>query len=410
MDKNKSNPILDAKEIQKMVENNTKSILKDIMEEGIRTNMKKMIKESDDDDEYEEEVEVEETPVEDTDTDTPVEDGVDDVDDVDIEGGEGEEDDFSEFEVDDETLDLTDASDEDLIKVFKKVQDDTEVEVKRTEGGVEVSDNETGAEYIIDLDGLDEANLGYTTKYQRPTGIDIPSGKGFKGNKPLGDKSSPNKDSSRNYGTKIGDGKPFNENEEINLDETEEIEEEKARTMNRRYRAGVLPQQFPKQTDRTGDYVRIGAQLEPTKGSSNESKISKIEKELKTLKEENIILKECVRQFKEAAQSYYVTSHEVAMTNCKLAKAINLFTENATTLEEKRNILERLQNCKTEQEINSLHESIKTELKSKQPLLEENIDKGFEGQEKTVAKKPIFVNEDVQRTLGLMNRVMSVRN
>jgi len=398
MSKKIDNPILDAKEIQEMVKLNTESILKNIMEESIKTNMRNMIKESDDED-YEEEVEVEETPVE-------VEVNVD----ADNDGGEGE-DDFSEFEVDDDTLDLTDASDEDLIKVFKKVQGDTEVEVTKTDSGVEINDNETGAEYIIDLDELDEANLGYTTKYQRPTGINIPSGTGFQGNKPLGDKNSPNTDSgARNYGQRIGDGAPFNENEEVDLDESsDEVGEGKARTMNRRYRAGVLQQQVPDQTWRTGNYVRHGGQLEPTL-SANESKISKIEKELKQLKEENIILKECVRQFKESAQTYYVTSREVAMTNCRLAKAVNLFTENATTLEEKKTILERLQNCKTEKEINSLHETIKSELKNKQPLQENIIDKGFEAQEKTVVDKPIFINEDVQKSLGLMNRVLSVRN
>jgi hypothetical protein len=98
------------------------------------------------------------------------------------------------------------------------------------------------------------------------------------------------------------------------------------------------------------------------------------------------------------------------MTNCRLAKAVNLFTENATTLEEKKTILERLQNCKTEKEINSLHETIKSELKNKQPLQENIIDKGFEAQETTVVDKPIFINEDVQKSLGLMNRVLSVRN
>jgi hypothetical protein len=393
MSKTLNNPFLDAKELKEMVRLNTEATLKNIMEQSIKENMKNMIKESDDED-YEEEVEVEKEPVE--------------VDvDVEVEGGDAEEDDFSEFEVDDDTLDLTDASDEDLIKVFKKVQNDTQVEVTQDDGKVEVSDNETGAEYIIDLDGLDEANLGYTTTYQRPTGINIPAGTGFQGNKPLGDKNSPNNGSGnvRNYGKKIGDGAPFNESEEVDIDEG------KARTKNRRYRASVIQQNSYQgtnsNTQRYGDYVRDGGQLEKV----GESKIHKLEKQFNTLKEENKILKECVRQFKEAAQAYYVTSREVAMTNYRLGKVVNLFTENATTLEEKQNILERLQNCKTEPEINSLHEIIKTELKNKQPLYE-NINKGFEVPEtQTVTpniSKPIFINEDVEKTINFMNRVLSV--
>ena len=395
----KNNPLLDVKEIQEMVKLNTESALKSIVEQQIKENMKKIIKESDEE-EYKEEDEVE----------VNKEIDVKEPDEVEINIGvedEKGEDDFSEFQVDDDTLDLSDATDEDLIKVFKKVQDDTEVEVVKREGGVEISDNETGAEYIINLDDmddeyeLDEANLGYTDTYQRPTGINIPSGTGFQGNKPLGDKKSPNTDSGRNYAQSKGNSQPFTESEEIEMDEG------KARTKNRRYRASVIQQNSYQgtnsNTQRYGDYVRDGGQLEKV----GESKISNLEKQVKTLLEDNKILKECVKQFKEAAQGFYATSREVALTNTKLAKAINLFTENATTLEEKQAILERLQLCKSEKEINNLHETIKSELKSKQPL-QENIKKGFEIEEKTIVEKPIFINEDVQKTLGLMNRVLSV--
>jgi hypothetical protein len=429
MDKEKENPLLGIKEIQEMVKINAESSLRDMIKEGLDKTIKNMIINEADEEDYEEEdvvndqnVETDEAPESDSDyteeeeteeetvdtEETPVED------DIEV-AGEEEGEDFSNYEVEDDSLDLTDASDESLIKVFKKVENDTEVEVTDTgDGKVEVSDNETGAEYIIDLDGLDESNLGYTTKYQKNVGINIPAGKGFKGNKPLGDKSS---SSSKNVrpGTNKGNGKPFNvkesedmgvvTEEEIVTEEDEVVDENVTRTIGHgRYRAKNMPQTAVKAMNhaKRGGAVRVGAQL-----TTSESKISQLEKQFSTLKEENRILKECVKQFKEAAQAYYTTSREVAMTNCKLAKAINLFTENATTIEEKQNILERLQNCKTEKEINSLHETIKSELKNRQPLVE-NINKGFDKQEEKTDSKRLYINEEVQPVLNLMERVLNV--
>ena len=50
---------------------------------------------------------------------------------------------------DDEELDLTGASDEEVIAVFKKMGDEDEVEVIKDEDGIHLTDNETGAEYYI---------------------------------------------------------------------------------------------------------------------------------------------------------------------------------------------------------------------------------------------------------------------
>ena len=74
--------------------------------------------------------------------------------------GEGEEDgwdDFSQYEVGDDTYDLTGEKDYDnVIKVYKLLKDDDHVVVKKEGDSVELKDNETGAEYLIDLGGDDE--------------------------------------------------------------------------------------------------------------------------------------------------------------------------------------------------------------------------------------------------------------
>ncbi len=55
----------------------------------------------------------------------------------------------ADLDMGDEELDLTGASDEEVIAVFKKMSDEDEVEVVKDEDGIHLTDNETGAEYYI---------------------------------------------------------------------------------------------------------------------------------------------------------------------------------------------------------------------------------------------------------------------
>ena len=82
--------------------------------------------------------------------------------DLDLDGGEGDE----ELELDlepmgmelgmgDDVLDMTMASDSEVVTVFKKLGPDDEVEVVKDADGIHLTDNETGAEYYI-KEGLEE--------------------------------------------------------------------------------------------------------------------------------------------------------------------------------------------------------------------------------------------------------------
>ncbi len=88
--------------------------------------------------------------------------------DLDLDAGEGDE----ELELDlepmgmelgmgDDVLDMTMASDDEVVTVFKKLGPDDEVEVVKDADGIHLTDNETGAEYYIkesleELDGMTE--------------------------------------------------------------------------------------------------------------------------------------------------------------------------------------------------------------------------------------------------------------
>ena len=74
--------------------------------------------------------------------------------------GEGEEegwDDFSGYKVGDDTYDLTGENDYDkVVRVYKLLQDDDQVVVKKEGDSIHLTDNEAGTEYLIDLGAEDE--------------------------------------------------------------------------------------------------------------------------------------------------------------------------------------------------------------------------------------------------------------
>lgn len=67
--------------------------------------------------------------------------------------GDGSEwDDFSNYQVGDNTYDLTGEKDyENVVKIYKLLKDDDEVVVKKDGDSIQLKDNEAGTEYLIDL-------------------------------------------------------------------------------------------------------------------------------------------------------------------------------------------------------------------------------------------------------------------
>ena len=68
---------------------------------------------------------------------------------------------FEEYKVGDDTYDLTGAKDgETPMKVWKLASEDDNIVIRKDEDKVEIKDNETGAEYLIDLGDSDESEQG----------------------------------------------------------------------------------------------------------------------------------------------------------------------------------------------------------------------------------------------------------
>lgn len=86
------------------------------------------------------------------------------------ESGEGEDEwnNYSQYQVGDDTYDLTGEEDYDqIVKVYKLMKDEDQVVVKKDGGTLQLQDNGTGAEYVIDLgtdDDMESSDEGYESE------------------------------------------------------------------------------------------------------------------------------------------------------------------------------------------------------------------------------------------------------
>ena len=62
---------------------------------------------------------------------------------------------FDKYKVSDDEYDFSNAEDDEIVKVYKLLKDDDQVVVTKSDDKVNIKDNETGAEYLIDLGGDD---------------------------------------------------------------------------------------------------------------------------------------------------------------------------------------------------------------------------------------------------------------
>jgi hypothetical protein len=180
--------LLDYNTLANSLKENTESAVKALLGEAVRDTYAKLL--SEDDDKDYEEGEVEDTSSDitnDAESSDVVDDGQADADaGMDAEGGEAEggeleggdsaiESDpvddgavegeggdewaeFDKYKVSDDEYDFTNAEDEEIVKVYKLMKNDDQILVHKDDNGnVNIQDNETGAEYLINLGDNGEA-------------------------------------------------------------------------------------------------------------------------------------------------------------------------------------------------------------------------------------------------------------
>ena len=488
--------LLDYNALANSLKENTESAVKTLLDEAVRDTYAKLLSEDDDKD-YEEE-EVEDTSsditndaesvdaatddVEGTDTgmeadkpidDAAVEGGDDTVVDGAEEGGEPSDEgdewaEFDKYKISDDEYDFSNAEDEEIVKVYKLMKNDDQILVHKDDNGnVNIQDNETGAEYLINLgdngeatgvaasepsddvitddEGADDfgaeddfenenndmnestermfelvleydSNVGYTDNYQKKDVMTNPGMSEPGKNVNDWDAGVPHgteKPWSGYPGKKNKADKPFNASKGKQLEEEEAVE-------------GAVEAPVEEATN-FGGYVQQNSASKshvPNSNGRNARSMSKGGKRVKGtvtprysggeedtvsesfMKRANKVLAEN-KELKATLTDVMTSLKEAAVTNHNLGMIIKLISENSTTQDEKKESISRFSNeAKTVEASKNLYESISRDLqKSKKMNITEEASLTVEGSKK-INETKIYQSPDVLDSLDLMHRMM----
>lgn len=353
---------------------------------------------------------------EDSDEETEEEDSETEEDDLEDEADV----DFEKYKVSDNTYDFRNAKDDEIVKVYKRLTDDNQVTVVMDNNKVEVSDKETGAEYIIDLSGdSDEASEtnyeieiddmkesriyeialnDYTDDYQdidvmttdgvqEPgKGRDIDNGVPKTTKKPWSHK----KDAAPFNGEKASTVECGVATADNNAPEMDETVAQKGGT-NR----AMGPKSHVPNTSCANNPKKHHASI------AGEYQNEGIAKKANQIFEENKKLKQQLDKITDMLR-------EAAVTNVNLGGIIKLISENATSKDEKRNIINRFTNeVHTIEESKRLYQTIAEELK-KNPHVTSNINEERQfgnSNAEVINESKFYQDEGLMNSLGLMHRI-----
>jgi hypothetical protein len=297
---------------------------------------------------------------------------------------------------DDDVVDMSSASDSEVLKIFKAMSPEDGIIVKKDGDDIEFSDGDN--EYIIKLDdedGMEEGPVfeGWQDEISEYDSEDMDM-------KEMSDYSMNDmSDYDMNEMDMDGDEEVVYEIEldgendmegmedgeeemsEISLDEPHEKEMgESSRTMGNGYRGGIQNK---------------------TKYKAG-NKREEMNEEVSKLKKQNGEYKKALVLFKEKL-------NEVAVFNANLAYATRLFTEVSTTRQEKLNILKRFDTISTLKESKNLYSRIKTELETKKPVTESVVDKitsaPSSSSTQVLSEAKAYENPQFKRMKDLMQKI-----
>ena len=157
--------LIQMKQVEEAIAENAKGILQSTMKEEISQLVKESLNEQDD------EIDLD-TDVETDDVDADVDNDEIDMDvDVDMDDDNSDMDVDMDMDMDSEEspIDLTDASDEEILKVFKAMGEDDGIIVKKDGNNVHLSDDNADVEYLVKLgeskeDEMQESDMNYEEK------------------------------------------------------------------------------------------------------------------------------------------------------------------------------------------------------------------------------------------------------
>ena len=299
--------------------------------------------------------------------------------DLDLDGGEGEELELDlepmgmELGMGDDVLDMTMASDDEVVTVFKKLGPDDEVEVVKDADGIHLTDNETGAEYYIkeSLDEMMDEDGEMCEGCVREEDEDEIV-----------------------YEIEMNDESVITDEDDSMEEEPMEEDHTLARTKGRQRKGGHRNRQTSESRITRKPVVR----RKPKTDTVSETKIMKEYKELKSKNNE----------YKKALNVFKDKLNEVALFNTNLAYVNRLFTEHSTTKKEKMEILKRFDNTDSVKESKSIYKVIKSELDRKTPIsesVENKVNKSVKSSKSDLNESTAYVDPQIVAIKDLKKRI-----
>jgi hypothetical protein len=348
-------------------------------------------------------------------------------------------------------MDMTGASDDEVLKVFKAMKPEDGIVVKKDGNTVEFGDGED--EYIIKLD--DEGNE--VEDYDTPEmgGDDTEMDENLYEIELDEDEDAPfekevHEDEDAPYEKKVSSKSGVNESKDApfekkakvkkDVHETEDAPFEKKAKVKKdvhedenapfekkaKVKQGVHEEEdmeegedspFDKKATKkvqADEAARTKSNVHGDKNDMNRAGLKSkkmykagsgsINEEVETLKKQNAEYKKALVLFKDKL-------NEVAVFNANLAYATRLFTEHSTTKQEKLNILKRFDSISTMNEAKSLFSTIKTELGSKTTVTESvatkitNAPSTSTSSNQVLAESKAYENPQFRRMKDLMSKI-----
>lgn len=310
----------------------------------------------------------------------------DDMDEFDDEGDMGEfGDDDEEIEIEIDGDDDFDGDDVDGEEEIEIVPDDDEIEIE-----------------------LDESNLGYTDNYQKKTAMTTPDN-----HEPANPKSTYSMDGGVPTGTEkpwVGPKKKSPYDDDVNEgceNECGNIEEGgHTVTQDGPYSRGdskTWTNDASHKTPRNGS--RAGVKEKGTADNMYSDVSESIKKKANQIFLENKQLKALMGKLQNQV-------NEAIVVNQSLANVIKIINENATTVNEKKDILRRFNECTTREESNKLYSVISEELKREGKThsnVAGTINSQLSESRDRAVETPMFKSQDLSDTLDFMNRLDAIK-
>jgi hypothetical protein len=275
-----------------------------------------------------------------------------------------------EMEVDDEEevllpLDLTDASDEEILKVFKAMGEEDGIIVKQDDNEITLKDSNADVEYQIQIESEEEFEMEMDDEDMDEIVYEIEM-----------DDEDMDEGEYSEMDEEVEEGQGYNDKLDDSLGMKNHGKKMKQSFADRRKESEGMENTMDKRKysgDKSMDKVEskegmIRSHAAGQKASSDKSKglprphsIPNKAQYNESLKKEVQQLREKNEEYRKALNIFKNKLNEVAVFNSNLAYATRLFTENTTTKQEKINILRRFDSVETLKESKALYKTLKEE-------------------------------------------------